>query len=137
MGEYWCSDCISACSWATIRSTTSVSFDGCWGNAVRGSAHNASATGNIFKARIMPPKLCIRDPAGLCQSRPAAAPRKLYKRLVQGQAYLKTDTLDEMSGLRSSNSTARDSSDKRRLMPVCLAGVGQNPARVSVKPALT
>src|SRR5271165_508196 len=90
MGEYWRSDCISACSCATILSTTSVSFGCCWGTAVRGSAPNAKATANIFKARIMPPKLYMRDLAGLCQSRPPTAPCKLYKGLVQGQEYLKT-----------------------------------------------
>src|SRR5438445_12235386 len=102
MGEYWCSDCISACSCATILSTTSVSFDGCWGNALRGSAPNARAKRNIFKARIMPPKLCMRDIAGLGQSRLPAAVRKLYKGLVQGQAYPQISALDEMSVLEYS-----------------------------------
>ena len=55
----------------------------------------------------MPPKLYMRNIAGLCQGRLPSAVCKLYKGLVQGQAYLKTCGLDEMSGLEYSNSMAR------------------------------
>jgi len=55
----------------------------------------------------MPPKLCMRDIAGLGQSRLPAAVSKLYKGLVQGQAYLKIGALDEMSVLEYSIPRAR------------------------------
>jgi len=50
----------------------------------------------------MPPKLRIRDIAGLCQSRPPSAVCKLYEGLVQGQAYLKISALVEISVLKCS-----------------------------------
>jgi hypothetical protein len=55
----------------------------------------------------MPPKLCMSDMAGHCQGRLLSAVCKLYKGLVQGQAYLKMSALDEMSVREYSNKMAR------------------------------
>jgi len=55
----------------------------------------------------MPPKLCMRDITGLGQSRPPAAVRKLYKGLVQGQAYPQISALDEVSVLEYAIARAR------------------------------
>src|SRR5258707_411547 len=52
-GEYWRRNCISACSCATILSTTRLSVAGCWAAAVSGNALSARATGKMFRVRIM------------------------------------------------------------------------------------
>jgi hypothetical protein len=63
----------------------------------------------------MPPKLCMRDIAGLCQGMLLSAVCKLYKGLVQGQAHLRMSALDEMSVREYSNNMVRRQPNKRRL----------------------
>src|SRR5258708_36648608 len=101
-GEYWRRNCISACSCATILSTTRLSVAGCWAAAASGNAPSARATGKMFRIRIMSSKAVGYEYSLVLAGYPLGGELPSVQRFSLGTGHYFAD-LDEMATVWKEN----------------------------------